>query len=409
MPVARAWALDDERAAELHRRARSGELAVELGWFHRYPGRFAPDVVTTMFSGLLSRLASPVGVVLDPFAGTGATLAAARQLGLASVGIELSSLGVEVARLRMHPPSNVDAALEMVVGWSEASAPVHHNIDDELLGWLGADNARALTGYLRALAGVDDPRVARFGRVAISQALRPASRWLSGSVKVTADPKRSPPPIGITLRRWARVIAADCRTEQLASAPGLIVAGDACRLPLTSSSVDMVVTSPPYFVTYDYFEVNRLSYLAFSWPRPRHLQVGMRFRHQRDGAGFVPPAALARWYAEDFSGEHGFYGRALRAYCQHMAVHFAEVRRAVRSGGVIAYAVANSTRRGRPFDLVGGIVQLMLEAGFVNIEVQARGLGDTRILPAARNTVTGRFASAGSAGVNEFIIYARNP
>jgi hypothetical protein len=409
MPAVGGWKLDDERAAVLRRQARNGTLTVELGWFHRYPARFAPDVVATMLSGMLSRLEGPVSVVLDPFAGTGATLAGARQLGLASMGVELSALGVEVARLRLDPPPNVGAALEMVEDWSEAPAPARPDLDGELVGWLGADNARALTGYLHALAGVADARMARFGRVAISQALRPASRWLVGSVKVTADPKRTPPPIGMHLRRWARVIAADCRTEQLASAPGLIMAGDACRLPLARSSVDAVVTSPPYFVTYDYFEVNRLSYLAFGWPRPRHLQVGMRFGHQRDGTGFVPPAALARWYAEDFSAEDGFFGRALRAYCQRMAAHFAEVRRVVRPGGVVAYAMADSTRRGRPFDLVRGTVQMMRQAGFADIESRPRSLGDTRILPATRDTVTGRFASSGSAGVRERIIYARNP
>ena len=85
--------------------------------------------------GVLSRLEGPVDIVLDPFAGTGATLATARQLGLASIGVELSSLGVEVARLRLDPPPNVDAALEMVVDWSEVPVPAHHNVDDELL-WL---------------------------------------------------------------------------------------------------------------------------------------------------------------------------------------------------------------------------------------------------------------------------------
>jgi hypothetical protein len=135
----------------------------------------------------------------------------------------------------------------------------------------------------------------------------------------------------------------------------------------------------------------------------------MRFGHQHDGTGFVPPGELARWYAEDFSAENGFYGRALRAYCQHMAAHLGEVRRVIRSGGVIAYAVANSTRRGRLFDLVGGTAQLMLEAGFVDTEICARSLGDTRILPAARDAVTGRFASVGSASVSECVIYARNP
>jgi SAM-dependent methyltransferase len=405
----RAWTLDADSAAVLRRRARGGDLEVKLGWFHRYPARFAPDVLTTMFSGVLSRLEDPVGVILDPFAGTGATLAAARQLGLASIGVELSSLGVEVAQLRLDPPPDITAAFEMVVGWSEAPAPVRHNLDEELTNWLGDDNARAFTGYLRALANICDVRKARFGRIAVSQALRPSSRWLSGSVKVTADPKRVPPPIGMHLRRWARVIAADCRAERLASAPGLIVVGDARQLPLAGSSVDAVITSPPYFVTYDYFEVNRLSYLAFGWPRPRHLQVGMRFGHQRDGAEFIPPTALARWYSEDFSGEAGLFGRALRAYCQQMTAHFAEVRRVVRPGGIVAYAVANSTRRRRTFDLVGGTVELMLEAGFVDVEISARNMGDTRILPAARDTVTGRFASAGSAGINERVIYARNP
>ena len=94
-----------------------------------------------------------------------------------------------------------------------------------------------------------------------------------------------------------------------------------------------------------------------------------------------PPGSTCPLVCRGLSAEDGFYGRALRAYCQHMAAHFAEVRRVVRSGGVVAYAVANSTRRGRPFDLVGGTIQLMLEAGFVNSEIRARSLGDTRILP----------------------------
>jgi hypothetical protein len=51
----------------------------------------------------------------------------------------------------------------------------------------------------------------------------------------------------------------------------------------------------------------------------------------------------------------------------------------------------------------------MEHAGFADIETCARSLGDTRILPAARDTVTGRFASGGSAGVRERVIYARNP
>jgi hypothetical protein len=276
-------------------------------------------------------------------------------------------------------------------------------------------SARALTGYLTALEAVGDERIARFARVAISQALRPASRWLVGSVKVTADPTRRPPAIGVQLRRWARAMARDCIGEQQRTrlvagrpAPAAILLGDACHLPIANATIDAAVTSPPYFVTYDYFEVNRLSYLAFGWSRPRELQVGMRFGIQTDGIGFTPPQALTGWY-RDFDKEDTLFGRALRAYCQRMTMHMAELFRVVRSGGVLAYAVANSTRRGKAFRLAKACEQLMEQAGFKVLSTTPRDLGDTHILPVTRHPVTGRFASEGIAGVAERVIYARRP
>jgi hypothetical protein len=347
----------EENHILLKAEAASGRLKVDLGWYHRYPARFASDVLTTMLTGIMRRAKGPLTACLDPFAGTGATLAACRQLGIGSMGVELTQLGVEIARLRLDPPHNIDKALELVEGWSVQAAPARADIDAELVGWLGDDNARALTGYLTALRAVCDERIARFGHIAISQALRPASQWLVGSVKVTADPTRRPPPIGVQLRRWARAMARDCIGEQQRvrlvagrPAPAAILLGDACHLPVTDGSIDAAVTSPPYFVTYDYFEVNRLSYLTFGWPRPRELQVGMRFGIQTDGIGFTPPQALAAWY-RDFNKEDTLFGRALRAYCQRMNMHIGELFRVLRPGGILAYAVANSTRKGKAFRL----------------------------------------------------------
>ena len=235
-----------------------------------------------------------------------------------------------------------------------------------------------------------------------------------GSVKVTADPSRTPPPIGGQLRRWARAIAGDCRAEQGRArlvdgslAPSAIVLGDACHLPLADASADAAVTSPPYFVTYDYFEVNRLSYLAFGWPRPRALQVGMRYGNAADGVGFTPPNALAHWYADDFGGERHVFGRALRAYCQRMSTHLGELARVLRPGGVVAYAVADSSRAGKRFALVRGCRELLTEAGFEVLATTTRQLGATHILPVARDLRSGQFATVGVPGVVERIIYAR--
>jgi hypothetical protein len=85
----------------------------------------------------------------------------------------------------------------------------------------------------------------------------------------------------------------------------------------------------------------------------------------------------------------------------------AELHRVLRPGGVVAYAVANSTRRGKPFELVGAARELLTEAGFEVLTTHARNLGDKHILPVTRDAESGRFATTGIAGVTERIVYAR--
>src|SRR5687768_14123964 len=87
---------------------------VTLGWFHRYPARFAPRIVARMIDTSLRRLGRRRALILDPFAGTGATLAASRQLRCESVGLELSELGVLISQVRLSPPHSLDDLLEYV-------------------------------------------------------------------------------------------------------------------------------------------------------------------------------------------------------------------------------------------------------------------------------------------------------
>jgi hypothetical protein len=95
----------EENHILLQAEAANGRLNVDLGWYHRYPARFASDVLTTMLTGIIRRSKEPLMTCLDPFAGTGASMAACRQLGIGSMGVELTRLGVEIARLRFEPPT----------------------------------------------------------------------------------------------------------------------------------------------------------------------------------------------------------------------------------------------------------------------------------------------------------------
>lgn len=138
------------------RRPARRNLDIELGWFHRYPARFSTDVVDAMLTGLLRRLGRMPRLCLDPFSGTGATLAACRQLAIPSVGVELTRLGVEISTLRVQPPTQIDAAanqlLNIPMQVARDSGGRRVKVHDDLVNWLGARNSDLLSRFLGELS-----------------------------------------------------------------------------------------------------------------------------------------------------------------------------------------------------------------------------------------------------------------
>ena len=393
---------------------------VTLGWLHRYPARFAVEVLTEMIATAVSRCDRRIGLLVDPFAGTAATVAACRQLGIPSAGVEFTHLGALIGTLRTVAPRDPWAAAHQCEAITRSHATSTRTIDDELAGWLGPANANLLARYLDAVDNLEGVRERRFATVALSQALRSASRWLRGSIKPQIDPDRAPVPLNLAFARWARQLARDLNAEQAASATvsdllgvglprGTVIHGDARRLPFADASTDAIVTSPPYFTTYDYFDVQRLSYLAFGWPMPRGDQIGAKYGQARAATYPDLPQPFDVWF-EHFGGEATTDGRALRAYVEALRDHLREARRVSASGGVVCYSLANSVRSGRAFNLVAGFEAMLDEVGFVDISVEARTQEGRRILPAGRNSSTGRFSSsAAHAGVREYVVFGRRP
>ena len=382
-----------------------------LGWFHRYPARFSNSTLAQMLSNVRHRLGHTFKMVLDPFAGTGSTLAAARGLGIESVGIELTPLGCLIAEVRLNPPSDLNQAVRVAELLARISPTRRKaSLPKTLIEWIGHDNASVLNSCALEIENVTDTKMQDWLRLAISSALRASSCWLPGSIKAQRDPDRVPPPIGPNIIRAARALHRDCLLEGAGSrsqVKATILRSDARSLPLASEFVDAVITSPPYWNMYDYVGVHRLSYLAFGWRQKIEQQIGRTYGIEKDGNGFIPPVAMRKWYEEKFGGESLHLARSLRDYVTAMRAHFKEVHRVLRPGGVIAYAVGDTTRSGSRFRLVGAFREIIEEAGFQRISIVSRRGSHRRILPAGRNLITGRFTSTQlSASVYEKVIYA---
>lgn len=81
-----------------------------IGFDHEDYGHPAPFPVALPYRAMRD---TPHGTVLDPFAGTGSTLVAAKQHGRQAVGIELSERWAEVAANRLRRIHHVDQTLDL--------------------------------------------------------------------------------------------------------------------------------------------------------------------------------------------------------------------------------------------------------------------------------------------------------
>jgi DNA modification methylase len=387
-----------------------GENGIHIGWFHRYPARFSQESLCQIFKGVLLKLGRYPHNILDPFTGTGASLSFAKQLGIPSFGKELTPLGVLICRVRLNPPEDLDCALAVAQQISKAECKGNsERINPELRVWIGEENSSRLDCILSKLADIKDERIHDWLHLALSSALRPSSIWLAGSIKPQVDPLRSHSDIRNHFLRMAKTLRKDCQREicrYKPDCPSVVFQGDSCHLELESDSVDVILTSPPYGSMYDYFDVHRLSYLAFGWKQSKVQQIGKSAGIERDGNGFIPPSFMKRWYYNNFRREVTIEGRSLRAYFQGMNKHLREAHRVLRPGGVIAYAVADSIKKGRTFALTKAFVDLLKTNGFSEVQIKLREQNNKRILPAGRDVKTGRFDSTSKPSISEYIIYA---
>ncbi|MFC1708201.1 hypothetical protein ACFL59_15520 [Planctomycetota bacterium] len=231
-------------------------------WLHFRPG-FGPGLVRDF----LARGGVAGGPLLDPFSGSGTTVLEAALRGHAGVGIEVQPslcFLTQVAFYRGEVPDLPDLL--------QRGEESHER-----------KLAESLTHPVHRAALLS----------AASKALR-----ADGSHK-----RRSPANIGTLVRAAFHMIREDL--AQPPTGRGLVLQGDARRLPLRNGSAGGALTSPPYIARFDYRRiVSPLDKLCRVW-RGSHehrggsaqLQACRRGRRARPGRATPPvrPAAREAW------------------------------------------------------------------------------------------------------------------
>jgi hypothetical protein len=328
--------------------------------FHTYPARMHP-----VTAARLVQLVSGQGAtLLDPFCGSGTVLVEAMIAGRAAAGTDVNPLAVRLSRLKT---SIVDDAA--CAGIVSAAREIRTFADERRLHRAGATRRYAQEDVAlfdpHVLLELDSVRAGIEDRARDDSTAADALYLVLSAILVKVSRRASDTSEGSSARRIAAgypsklfVRKAEELSRRLMAFRTLLPPGaraarieedDATRLrSMPASTVDAIVTSPPYAGTYDYLAHHalRLRWLGLDASGLSSAEVGARRRYARLDAR----AARATFERE--------MGGALRA-----------MGRVCRKGARVALVVADSGSRGealRADDIVAG------EAGRAGFEPVAQ-------------------------------------
>jgi site-specific DNA-methyltransferase (cytosine-N4-specific) len=252
---------------------------------HPYPARFIAEI-----PGQALDLLGIEGTILDPFCGSGTTLAEARSRGVSAIGVDLNPIATLISRVRCERWNIADAAAGVAhadgVFQAALVAGAADNLSDRIPRvdhWFEPWAQRALAGALEYLESLDQGAIIWRDRIAlgISAAIVRLSRQESdtryAAIHKEGDQESAAKQLFQSMMRTCEWLKQN--TSDYPDADVKIVEGDATDLSwIEPSSVDGAIFSPPYPNAYEYwlYHKYRMFWLGYDPIAVRENEIGAR-------------------------------------------------------------------------------------------------------------------------------------
>jgi len=197
-------------------------------------------------------------LVLDPFLGVGTTCLTCKEHGIKSVGFDISPLAVFVSKVKVEN-YNKEKLKEEIDKINKLKPRGEIPKDKWLKKMFSPFVLEKITGYRNEIMKVEDEKIRNFLMLGLMDAAMQTSYvYKQGAVVIRK--KQAKPPFKKYLKYKLKKMYKTCSEEGLV--PSLSIA-DARKLPLDDSSVDCVITSPPYLNKIEYTKIYKAEYALF--------------------------------------------------------------------------------------------------------------------------------------------------
>jgi len=381
---------------------------------HPYPAMMIPQVA----GRLIDMFAKPKTVVLDPFCGSGSVLLEAFIRGYESYGIDINPLSLLISRVKTTPinytplQNRLEDILETVSTPKRINNPDFFNIEY----WFKPQVVSKLASLRTAIDLIRDKKIKDFFKVVFSFTVRASSNTRNGEFKLYRIENEklnnfSPDVIGIFKERAELNISAmaDLWKQFKNNKTNVAILSEDTRhkTSIRSSSVDIVVTSPPYgdsktTVAYGQFSRLSLQWLGFNGEDldTDNRSLGGRLDTNNLHLGYSSPNL--RYALDLISRIDKKRARDVMAFYIDLNKCFIELSRIIKKGGFLCMVVGNRTVKGIQLPTDEIAADFGEYAGFKHIETIIRKITNKRM--PSKNSPTNKAGELGATMTEEYIV-----
>lgn len=384
---------------DFHNRS-SSEYTHDL---HAFPAKFPPQLPRKF----IEALTMPGDYVLDPMAGSGTTPLEAFIAGRQPVIVDIDPLALHVCRVKTTPLPLIEAAEAGSRVISRVKTRLFDAADDiptmlldtrtqEFVDyWFDRESQRGLVFLLDEIRQVRDDRIRAFLALTLSAIIITKSGGVSLAFDLAhtrphkvAD-KRYRSPVKEFEKRFQRNLRSLADLPANGLAP-IISMGNAQSLPLRDSTIDLVVTSPPYpSNAIDYMRAHKFSlvWLGYKLDSLSELRKAYIGNEAVNGVEFEPLPDQTRQVIAAVAALDHKKGRAVERYYSEMTRVLREMFRVLKPGKAAVMVVGSSRLRGVDTNVHGCLAEIGQSLGFEVPHIGVRRIDrNRRMMPARRQT-----------------------
>ena len=333
---------------------------------HPFPARMAPSIALDELP--VAKKSKPL-LVLDPMAGSGTTLLAARTRGHQAYGFDTDPLALLIAEVwcadidrgtLLSYAQDIHAKARARFQTISQGEAYPQGADEETRSfiryWFDVTNRRQLRALAECIGEVRNRSIRKVLWCAFSRLIIAKARGASWAMDLSHSRphKVTDKPIFRPLAEFhnavMRVLDNAPFCEERAQAPRVKVkAGNARSLPFPDSCIDIVITSPPYLNAIDYLRCNKFSlvWMGYTIPWLRQLRSDNIGTEVSD-SGSLEESLVKRAFnvAGKVDSLPNRDRRMLARYVRDMDAVVGEIARVLKPRGRCVLVIGDCTMRG---------------------------------------------------------------